>query len=119
MQVLTSASHTEPLRWKEIPDPKLLPDDVRVTVRAAGVNPVDWKMRQGDLLGMVQSIIGPPGTLDKSIEPCHLFGDQPSLGFVGVLGRPNNLDHAVDLDHREPETFDDLPPLARLGQIVQ
>jgi NADPH:quinone reductase-like Zn-dependent oxidoreductase len=36
----------EPL---ELPDPKVAPDGVKIRVRAAGVNPVDWKLREGRL----------------------------------------------------------------------
>jgi NADPH:quinone reductase-like Zn-dependent oxidoreductase len=35
------------LRLEELPEPKLLPDGVRIRIRAAGVNPVDWKTREG------------------------------------------------------------------------
>lgn len=31
----------------DLPDPKVGPDIVRIAVRAAGVNPVDWKTREG------------------------------------------------------------------------
>lgn len=68
MKVLTSSSHKQPLTWHEIPDPKLRPDDVRVEVRAVGVNPVDWKMRQGDLLGVAQRIVGPSGSLVTGVD---------------------------------------------------
>ncbi len=37
----------EQLRVGEVPEPKLLPDGIRIAVRAAGVNPVDWKTREG------------------------------------------------------------------------
>ena len=33
----------------ELPKPKVPPDGVLIRVRAAGVNPVDWKMREGRL----------------------------------------------------------------------
>lgn len=68
MQVMTSNSATEPLQWREIADRPLRNDEIRVTVRAAGVNPVDWKMRQGDLLGIAQKLIGPPGSLVCGID---------------------------------------------------
>ena len=35
------------LRVAEVPEPRLLPDGVRISIRAAGVNPVDWKTREG------------------------------------------------------------------------
>jgi NADPH:quinone reductase-like Zn-dependent oxidoreductase len=68
MKVLTSSSPTEPLAWAEIPERKLRADEVVVAVRAAGVNPVDWKMRQGDLLGVAQRIVGPSGPLVCGID---------------------------------------------------
>jgi NADPH:quinone reductase-like Zn-dependent oxidoreductase len=35
------------LRLLDLPEPPLLPDGVRIAIRAAGVNPVDWKTREG------------------------------------------------------------------------
>ena len=35
------------LRLRDLPEPKMAPDCVTVRVRAAGVNPVDWKTRIG------------------------------------------------------------------------
>ncbi len=35
------------LRLLDVPEPLLLPDGVRIEIRAAGVNPVDWKTREG------------------------------------------------------------------------
>jgi NADPH:quinone reductase-like Zn-dependent oxidoreductase len=37
------------LQRLELPEPKLPPDAVRIRIRAAGVNPVDWKLREGRL----------------------------------------------------------------------
>jgi NADPH:quinone reductase-like Zn-dependent oxidoreductase len=37
----------EKLRCGELPEPNVMPDDVLVEVRAAGVNPIDWKIRSG------------------------------------------------------------------------
>lgn len=37
----------EVLKYEDAPDPVLGDDDVLVRVHAAGVNPVDWKVRQG------------------------------------------------------------------------
>jgi NADPH:quinone reductase-like Zn-dependent oxidoreductase len=68
MRALTSPSAQKPLAWVELPAPKLGDDDVRVEVRAVGVNPVDWKMRQGELLGIAQRIIGPRGPLVTGVD---------------------------------------------------
>lgn len=35
------------LQVGDVADPPLLPDGVRIAIRAAGVNPVDWKTREG------------------------------------------------------------------------
>ncbi|MFB9835171.1 NADP-dependent oxidoreductase [Actinoallomurus acaciae] len=39
----------------DAPEPKVGPDFVLVRVRAAGVNPVDWKIREGRLDGLFQT----------------------------------------------------------------
>jgi NADPH:quinone reductase-like Zn-dependent oxidoreductase len=41
---------------------------VRVRVAAAGVNPVDWKMREYEFLGIAQRILGPSGPLVVGID---------------------------------------------------
>jgi NADPH:quinone reductase-like Zn-dependent oxidoreductase len=35
------------LQLLELPEPKVPPDFVKIQIRAAGVNPVDWKIREG------------------------------------------------------------------------
>ena len=37
----------EVLEVVELPDPHPAPGQIRVAVRAAGVNPIDWKLRRG------------------------------------------------------------------------
>ncbi|MFE9421902.1 NADP-dependent oxidoreductase [Kitasatospora sp. NPDC006697] len=41
----------EVVEYIDLPDPKLGPDGVLVRVKAAGVNPVDWKIREGGVDG--------------------------------------------------------------------
>ncbi|WP_121400887.1 NADP-dependent oxidoreductase [Micromonospora sp. M71_S20] len=41
------------LTVRDLPDPPVGPDTVLVRVRAAGVNPVDWKVREGYLAGAI------------------------------------------------------------------
>lgn len=44
------------LEFGEVGDPKVGPDAVLVKVRAAAVNPVDWKCREGYLDGMLDPV---------------------------------------------------------------
>ncbi|MFI6036511.1 NADP-dependent oxidoreductase [Streptomyces sp. NPDC051315] len=46
----------EVLEYGEVRDPKVGPDSVLVKVRAAAVNPVDWKCREGRLDGSVDTV---------------------------------------------------------------
>ncbi len=50
----------EPLVELELPTPAPRRREVRVSVRAAGVNPVDWKMRSLGPLRAAARVIGPP-----------------------------------------------------------
>lgn len=42
---------SEVIEWADAPDPHAGPGQVRVVVRAAGVNPLDWKMVSGFMAG--------------------------------------------------------------------
>lgn len=44
------------LEYGERPDPKVGPDSVLVKVRAAAVNPVDWKAREGHLQSQLEAV---------------------------------------------------------------
>lgn len=44
------------MEYGERPDPKVGPDTVLVKVRAAAVNPVDWKAREGYLQGGLEAV---------------------------------------------------------------
>ncbi|OOC55788.1 MULTISPECIES: NADP-dependent oxidoreductase [Nocardiopsis] len=43
------------LSLTELPDPKVAPSEVLVRVRAAGVNPVDWKLASGGLDALMEA----------------------------------------------------------------
>lgn len=51
MKAICYSSYGDPdvLTYTEVPEPKVGPGEVRIAVRAAGVNPVDWKVMQGHL----------------------------------------------------------------------
>ncbi|MGX1548560.1 NADP-dependent oxidoreductase [Streptomyces adustus] len=46
----------EVMAYGEVRDPKVGPDTVLVQVRAVGVNPVDWKCREGYLDGVLDAV---------------------------------------------------------------
>lgn len=54
-----SWSKNEPLQMTDLPSPTPRRQEVRVSVRAIGVNPVDWKMRSFGPLRVAARLIGP------------------------------------------------------------
>lgn len=66
--VATSPSGQAPLALVELPARKLGKADVRVRVRAIGVNPVDWKMRSGGPLRFAHRFVGPGGPLVVGVD---------------------------------------------------
>jgi NADPH2:quinone reductase len=50
--LMTAAGGPEVLKLAELPEPKIAGDhDVRVRLRAAGINPVDYKLRSAERSG--------------------------------------------------------------------
>ncbi len=41
----------EVLKIVDLPDPHPAPGQIRVSVRAVGINPIDWKLRRGGPMG--------------------------------------------------------------------
>ncbi len=68
IKVATSKSDDVPLRVIVVPARPLGPNDVRVEVRAVGVNPVDWKMRSGGPLRLAHRFVGPSGPLVVGVD---------------------------------------------------
>ncbi len=62
----------EVLEYGDVDDPKVGPDTVLVRVRAASVNPVDWKARQGHLDAILPTV----------------FPVVPGWDVAGVVVRP-------------------------------
>ncbi|MBO1331892.1 NADP-dependent oxidoreductase [Streptomyces sp. VRA16 Mangrove soil] len=58
MKAITYRAYGGPdvLEYGEVRDPKVGPDSVLVKVRAASVNPVDWKCREGYLDGILDPV---------------------------------------------------------------
>lgn len=66
---VTAAGPGAPLALTELLSRPLRAGEVRVRVRAVGVNPVDWKMRAArGPLGIAQRLIGPRGPLIPGVD---------------------------------------------------
>jgi NADPH:quinone reductase-like Zn-dependent oxidoreductase len=57
--VIDGYGDVDQLHLRELPDPRPQADEVLVRVRAAGINPVDWKIRQGQLRFILRPSIRP------------------------------------------------------------
>jgi len=47
--------HSDQMKLEDLPSPAIRSDEALVRIRAAGVNPVDWKIREGQLRNFVRS----------------------------------------------------------------
>lgn len=63
----------------DLPRPKVGPDSVLVEVKAAAVNPVDWKAREGYLDGMIQPVFPVVPGWDVSGVVVALGADTPEF----------------------------------------
>ncbi|MET9647533.1 NADP-dependent oxidoreductase [Streptomyces syringium] len=69
----------EVLEFGELPEPKVGPDSVLIKVRAAAVNPVDWKAQAGYLDGMLQAVFPVVPGWDVSGVVVGLGADTPEF----------------------------------------
>ena len=111
----------EVLQIDDVPEPHAGPDQIRVVVRAAGVNPMDWKIRQGymggdlpqgmgmEVAGVVDEVgdevtdatagdevFGPAseGAADFAVLE-HYARIPASLDFAGAAALPSAVETAV------------------------
>lgn len=69
MRAVTSNSVQEPLQLIELPSLPVGANGIRVRVHAAGVNPVDWKMRAREFpLGVLAALLGPKGPFVVGVD---------------------------------------------------
>lgn len=105
------------LRFEDVarPDPK--PDQVFVRIRAAGVNPVDWKLREGLLpvpLPMIMGIdfSGVIESIGKAVTKYHV-GDEVFGQVADESGSYAEYSVAVESDiARKPKELDDITAAA-------
>jgi NADPH:quinone reductase-like Zn-dependent oxidoreductase len=67
------------LELTEVPEPTVGPDSVLVEVRAAALNPVDWKVRQGYLEGLIDTSLPAIPGWDVAGVVTRLGADTPEF----------------------------------------
>jgi alcohol dehydrogenase len=114
--VLTRYGRNEPVRAVEVPEPEMRSDDVLIQVHAASVNPVDFKIRNGelkpllpyklplimgsDLAGVVISA-GPDVEAIKAGDEVYARVDKDRIGTFAEMAAVS--EHAVA---KKPRTLD-------------
>jgi alcohol dehydrogenase len=114
--VLTRYGRNEPVRSVEVPEPEMRSDDVLIQVHAASVNPVDFKIRNGelkpllpyklplimgsDLAGVVISA-GPDVEAIKAGDEVYARVDKDRIGTFAEMAAVS--EHAVA---KKPRTLD-------------
>jgi NADPH:quinone reductase-like Zn-dependent oxidoreductase len=101
----------EVLKLVELPDPEPGPGQVRIAVRAAGINPVDWKLRQGMMGGElpqptgreaagVVDLLGEGVTDAKPGDPIFGFvADGAAVAELAVLNDYAPIPPSLDFAH--------------------
>jgi NADPH:quinone reductase-like Zn-dependent oxidoreductase len=102
MHVATSPSATEPLRLVELPSGPLRDDELRVKVVAAGVNPVDWKMREGGVLRLAHRLFGPGGPLVVGVD---FAGEVIEAGPKAELAAGARVVGGTDFSRKQRGTY--------------
>lgn len=102
--VLTQIGGPEVLQLADLPTPSPGPNQLLVKVHAAGVNPIDYKLRQTGALGIKPgAVLGfdVAGTVEALGPGVHDFkiGDQvfysPAFGLPGAYAQFNLVDAAI------------------------
>lgn len=89
---------TEQLRVGEAPEPKVGPGEVLIRVKAAGVNPVDWKLASGGLDGLMPTYfpVIPGWDVSGVVEALGLDVSEYEIGdeVIGYL-RKDHVQHGT------------------------
>lgn len=96
--VLSAYGPPEALRVESVPAPTLVrPTDVRIAIRAAAINPIDWKIRAGSQRGAIRLKL--PWVLGLDVS-----GEVIEVGPAVTRFRPGDAVFGC-LDHRRPGSY--------------
>ena len=76
----------------EVPDPKVGPGQVLIEVRAAGINPVDWKIMAGSLDGLLDTVfpVVPGWDVAEQLGREHLLVNERTLPMLRGWREPSD-----------------------------
>jgi NADPH:quinone reductase-like Zn-dependent oxidoreductase len=95
----------EPLELLELPTPEPRAGQVRVAVKAIGVNPVDWKMRSMGPLRLAARLIGPPPPVVVGVDFAGVV-DAVGAGVTG-LREGSRVVGGTDFSRRQRGSYAD------------
>ena len=93
--LLSETGGPEVLRIEEVPAPQPADGEVLIRVRAASINPIDWKIRRGNSPKDLPAVLGNDisGTVERSLnedlaEGDDVFGFAPGGGYAEFAAVP-------------------------------
>ena len=107
--LLSETGGPEVLRIEQLPTPEPADGEVLIRVRAASINPIDWKQRRGLSQKQLPAVLGNDisGTIEQSradgfVEGEDVFGFAPSGGYAefavapiaAIAKKPAGVSHA-------------------------
>jgi NADPH:quinone reductase-like Zn-dependent oxidoreductase len=93
--LLSETGGPEVLRIEDVPTPQPADGEVLIRVRAASINPIDWKIRRGIVPKELPAVLGNDisGTIERSLaedfaEGDDVFGFAPKGGYAEFAAVP-------------------------------
>ena len=111
---MTSRSHRDPLAALTLPSRPLRLNELRVLVRSIGVNPVDWKMREGGPLHLAYKLLGPRGPFITGID---FAGEVTEVGSPGSIAVGTRVVGGTNFSRGQHGSYAD-EVIVRADQVV-
>ncbi len=87
----------EVLKYEDVPEPEPGPDEIRIRVIAAGVNPMDWKVRRGGMKLPLPMIMGVDvaGVVDAVGQDVDVFRPKDQVFAKVSIGQGGYAEYTV------------------------